>query len=122
MLPVITLAVYALAVARVTRLVAADKLTERPRSAVIRWAYVRRYPACRTGTREERNQALLLMLKTADQPLLAYLITCRWCLSIWVAAAATPLIAWHPASPWLFWPAFALAASHLTGLLAKLEG
>lgn len=122
MLPVITLVVYVLAIARVTRLVTTDKLSERLRTAVIRWAYVRKYPACRIGTRGMRAEALRLMVNTGEQPMLAYLITCRWCMSIWVAAAATPLIVWYGTSRPLFWVAFALAASHLTGLLAKLEG
>lgn len=97
----IELVVVAFAVARLTRLVCADKITEPVRNAA-----ARRLP---------------------DGSLVVYLLFCRWCMSMWVAL---PLAAmWWVASPlprwsdrwWLDVPAAALALSHVTGLLVRAE-
>lgn len=83
-----------LAVARVTRLINEDVIFDRPRSWVVLHA---------PGKVE-------------------YLITCPWCVSVWVGAAAAPLVyLWH-----CTWPVqiglLALAASYVTGLLALFSG
>ncbi|TDB79622.1 hypothetical protein [Micromonospora sp. KC721] len=97
----IEIAVVLLFVARVARLIVADEITRRPREAI-----VRRLP--------EGNA-------------FAYLLFCRWCLSVWVAA---PVAAgwWHlsdvPRWTGLWWvdvPTAALALSHATGLLVRAE-
>lgn len=49
----------------------------------------------------------------------SYLAECPWCMSVWIAAAATALACRYvniPA-PWLTW----LAASAITGLVSSLE-
>lgn len=94
---VITLAavVTVLAVARLTRLVTSDYLLAGPRARLIR----------RLGTESK----------------LSYLLTCPWCMSMWVAAPVVLTAYWHGTSPWYLIPAGALAASHVTGLLARLE-
>ena len=86
----ITLAVIALATARLTRLVTTDKITETPRNALVRW--------------------LGAESKTA------YLIHCDWCSSIYTGAGVTALVWWQPQTVWI---AVALAASHVTGYLAS---
>ncbi|WP_282775879.1 hypothetical protein [Nocardia sp. CC201C] len=85
------------AIARLTRLVTDDYLTRGLRVFVIR----------RTG---------------ADS-ILTYLVTCAWCLSVWVAAAVFALAYFHGGEPWFIWPAAALTASWLYGLAAThLDG
>lgn len=86
----ITLAVIALATARLTRLVTTDKITETPRNALVR--------------------------KLGAESKIAYLLVCDWCSSIYVAPAVTALVWWQPAA---VWGAAALAASHITGYLAS---
>lgn len=92
------LALTLLAVARVTRLITSDRITERPRNFLLR-----KFLA--------RNQ----------ESLTAYLMVCSWCSSVYVGAAA--------AGAWYVWGdtmcyqavALALAASHVTGVLASRE-
>jgi hypothetical protein len=109
MLPVVIVLVYALAVARVTRLITEDVLTERPREAIQDWAWRCRYGRLAPDARADR----------APAPKIAYLVSCPWCASIYVAALAAPVAYFWGESPWLFVPALALAFSHVTGLLAK---
>lgn len=53
---------------------------------------------------------------------IVYLIQCPWCLSIWVAAAAAPVVyLWH--DTWAVQiPLLGLTASYLTGLLEQGSG
>lgn len=97
----IEIVVMLLVVARVTRLIVADEITRRPREAVVR--------------------------QLPKGSPLAYLLFCRWCLSVWIA---TPVAAgwWHlsEVSRWsgLWWvdvPTVALALSYATGLLVRAE-
>ncbi len=92
----LVLAITALAVARVTRLVTDDYLLAEPRARTIQWL--------------------------GEESKLAYLLTCPWCVSIYIAAAAAPAADWAGHSPWYLIPATALALSHVTGLLAQLGG
>lgn len=66
MAELITFAVYVLATARMVRLISKDKLTTR-----IRGWWLKRWPETR---------------------LLGYLITCVWCLSVWLAVV--PGVSW----------------------------
>lgn len=94
-------AVVLFAVARITRLITADEITRTARQAAVR--------------------AL-----PAGSPI-AYLLLCRWCMSIWVALPAAAL--WRAASDmpawsgrwWIDVPAVALALSYATGLLVRAE-
>lgn len=95
----ISLILAALATARVTRLVTGDKLTERPRL----WALTH------------------VVRRRGDESLLAYLITCPWCVSVY---AGTGLAAgwwlWGE-SRWFTAAVAALAFSYATGWLASRE-
>lgn len=91
--------VYALAVARLTGLLQADKLTEPGRLAVLR-----RLDEDRAAHRG-----------------LAYLMDCPWCMSIWLGGATAVLTWWHGANPVLFIPAAGLALSQVTGMIAPLH-
>lgn len=97
----LTLALTMLAVARVTRLISADRVTERPRNAFARWAVARS--------------------KADDGGLLAYLVFCPWCISVYTGAAGAA--AWYAWGDTRIFTAavLALAASHVAGMLAGLE-
>lgn len=110
-LPVWMWVVYALAVARLTGLVALDEIT-RP----IREALVSRLDATR---RTHRSLAYLLGGYTGEEegdgP-----DGCPWCLSIWVAAATAPVAWWWGDHPAAAVPMIALAVSQLAGMTASI--
>ncbi|MCX0246421.1 hypothetical protein [Streptomyces drozdowiczii] len=84
-----------LAAARLTRLVTRDRITQAPRE----WA-LRRLP---------------------DGHLLAYLVMCDWCVSVYVGAVtATAWVVWGDERLFIGITA-ALAMSHVTGWLAARE-
>lgn len=116
----VDLAVDALAVARLTRLVVADTITTGPRDAVIRWAYARAGRAGELGDREEWASPAEVVNLDRHPPKLARLITCPWCAGVWVGAGvvvvrAVAPRAWRPV-------ARMLAVSEAAGLLAGWEG
>lgn len=89
--------VYVLAVARVTGLVTADEITATPRDRL-----VAHLPPNRLGEALE------------------YLVTCPWCVSIWVAALTAPLVWLWGDTAWVQVPLVALAASQVAGMVAPL--
>jgi hypothetical protein len=99
MTQVTTLILAALATARITRLVTTDRLTLAPR----RWLLRR------------------LTDRYGDESVLAYLIVCDWCVSVYAAAGVTG--AWVKAGDtlWFQAPAAALALSYAAGWLASKE-
>lgn len=99
--PTAWLAVDALAVYRLTRAAVKDKITERPR----RWA----------ATLPDRYEGPL----AAPAPLLAYLASCPWCASVWVAAAVVALTVFAPL--WWSYAATGLALAAVSGWLSDRE-
>lgn len=99
MTPVL-LAVYALAVARVTGLIVNDAIFDAPRDALMVWL-------------DDRP-------KTAGS-FVAALIGCPWCVSIWVGAVAAPLVWFFGDSPFMIIPALMLAFSQVTGMVAGVN-
>jgi hypothetical protein len=91
-------AIYLLAFARLIVLITSDMITERPRDAVV------------------------TALKERHHNMLAYMLLCPWCVSIWLAIIAAPIIYAYGDSPWLFVPALALALSAAAGALARVKG
>ena len=98
-MPAVLLIVYALAVARLTKLINSDRITKAPRERLIR--------------------------RLPEGSLLAYLIVCPWCVSIWIGALAAPVTWWWGgletdlAPWWIGVPALALAYSGFTGYLSQ---
>jgi hypothetical protein len=90
--------VYLLAFARLIVLLTGDFITARPRDAFV------------TALKERKHHTL------------AYLFLCPWCLSIWLAIPAAPIIYAYGNSPWLFVPALGLALSAAAGSLARVKG
>lgn len=97
---VTTLILAALAVARLTRMVTTDRITQAPRERLLRY----------------------LISKYSEDALVVYLIICDWCVSVYVAAGVTA--AWILAGDtlWFQAPAAALALSYVAGFLASKEG
>ena len=91
-------AVYLLAFARLVVLLTMDMITARPRDAVVE------------------------ALKERGHKMLAYMLLCPWCISIWLAIPAAPIIYAYANSPWLFVPALAMALSAAAGALARVKG
>lgn len=90
-----------LAIARLTRIVTDDAIAEPFRAWVIRHR-----PAPTDG---------------GDEDPLVYLVHCRWCTSIWIAfPAAAAFYFWHDTAAVQI-VVLALAASHVSGLIAHAE-
>ena len=99
-LPVwLQIAIYALAVARVTGLIVTDTITEGARDALIGWL-------------DDRPRTLGAFI--------ADLIQCPWCAGMWVSLVAAPLVWSWGDSPALLIPALALAFSQVTGMTSNL--
>jgi hypothetical protein len=86
------LTLVALSTYRLTRLITADRLTQRIRE----WAIAR-------------------------GEMIGYLATCDWCLSIWIAPVPSVLALIYPSNRLLLGALVALSASALTGLIAATE-
>jgi len=89
---------YLVAFARLVILITADMITARPREAIVE------------------------ALKERHHNMLAYMLLCPWCVSIWLAIPAAPIIYAYGDSPWLFVPALGLALSAAAGALARVKG
>lgn len=96
LLGVVALALYVLAVARVTRLITEDVITEPLRLHIER--------------------------RFGGESMVAYLFSCAWCMSLWVALVTAWAVVDLAGLPTWLWAPLALAASHLTGLLASMGG
>jgi len=96
----LTVLVTVLAIARVTRLLTTDRILDQPRIALM-----------------ER-----FISKAGDESLAAYLVSCPWCISMYVGAAgAGAWWAWGTNTAYLA-VTLALAASYVTGWLSSHEG
>jgi hypothetical protein len=91
-------AIYLLAFARMVLIITSDVITRKPRQRMI-------------DALEERGH-----------PMAAYLLTCPWCVSIWLAIPAAPIIYAYGQHWWLFVPALVLALSAASGWLARVKG
>lgn len=102
-----------LAVARLTRLVTEDVIFQPFRRFVIRH---RPAPPAELKLPDAPEQDA-----PRDEDWLVYLVHCRWCSSVWIAAAVTPVVYNWPTVWWVQIPLLALAASLVAGLAAGLE-
>lgn len=94
LLTIVTGGLWVLSLARVTRLIVADKLTDFLRI----WAYRRSKGA---------------------ETYLTYFLQCPWCVSMWLGFA-TAWVVWLPgALPGYLYPLLALAASYVVGIFAS---
>lgn len=70
----------------------------------------------------DQRDAFVTALKDRGHNRLAYLFLCPWCLSIWLAIPAAPIIYAYGQHWWLFVPALVLALSGAAGALARVKG
>lgn len=95
----LSLAVMALAVARVTGLIVNDSITEPLRDRLLVWL-------------DDRPATLGNALAT--------LIQCPWCTGMWLSFIAAPLTCWVLGLSWLLVLPLALAFSQVTGMIAGI--
>lgn len=95
----VTLAIYILAIARVTGLVTQDTITEEIRNRIIQ-------------SLDDRPKTL------GDY--LATLITCSWCAGMWVSAIVVPIAYFHHSNTAMLLPALVLAVSQAVGMSAQV--
>lgn len=91
----VTLALVALATARLTRLVTTDTITEPLRVWVVG--------------------------KLGEDSKLSYLMMCSWCMSLWVGAGVAGSAYLFGGNRWYGFALLALSASYVTGWLAGRE-
>lgn len=116
----IELALDAAAAYRLTRLVTADVILDRPRAYVIRTAYSWRDGGLHSGESDEHP--LYWNEKATDDdeaPKLAELVVCRWCVGVWISGFVVTARRYYPG----IWDPIArvLATSAAAALLARLE-
>jgi Protein of unknown function (DUF1360) len=101
--PAVVIFVYALAAMRVTGLITADAVTAPLRTRLTEWLIPEDAPRMVPWRRE-----------------LAFLITCAWCVSIYVGVVAA--VVWYTVgnTPLLLVIAVALAFSQLTGMFSDV--
>lgn len=68
------------------------------------------------------RDAFITALKERGHNKLAYLFLCPWCLSIWLAIPAAPIIYAYGQHWWLYVPAMIPALSGAAGVLARVKG
>lgn len=74
---------------RLTRLATADTITARPRDALVRLSYSSVYGEDDADDWEEANPHDSWSdraMHDPEAPALATLVTCRWCMGVWIAA------------------------------------
>jgi len=104
-----------LAVHRLTRLATKDSITSPWRSRLIAAAYGSPDAARREADHEEDWHRKLAL--DDNPPKLAELLTCRWCMSVWIAGAV--MLVRHT-RPWRVLR-YLLALSSASTLLAQIE-
>jgi hypothetical protein len=93
------LVIYFLAAARLTGMIVDDVLFDAPRDALLGW------------------------LDPTPRSLGSYiakLVTCQWCMAVWVCAAVVPLAWLFGHSPYLLIPATVLAFAQLVGMTSQI--
>jgi hypothetical protein len=126
--PVILFLVDALATFRLTRLVVEDQITAYQRAKVIEGAYRRAGEmgnACRIATETGHDVFtpdawVDVVANDPDPPKLAYLVTCPWCSSAYIAVGVVVLRRLFPR--WWGPVAEGLALSAAAGLLSESVG
>lgn len=100
------------AVTRLTRMLTDDVIGQPLRRFVIKHRPAP--PALTEGDLPDKDQP-------ADEDWLVYLVHCRWCSSIWISAAVTPVVWLWPDRWFIQIPLIALTASLAAGLSGRLE-
>lgn len=116
---VLYLAIYVLAVMRLTRLINADKIADFLRlypASKVRAATVRKYEAMRADLDAHVERAEAAERRWAG---VLEFIQCPWCVGWWIALLTAPAPVWAIGWTWWVVPGVALACSHLVGICAR---
>lgn len=113
------LAIYVLAVARLTRLINADTILDRPRVAIAAKAHdYQNILAARRAT-EDAPKTIAYWEGCARRWSTAlYFVQCPWCVGLWLTLATAWIPLWYSCNPVARYVGVALAASHLIGVFA----
>lgn len=84
---------WVLALARLTRLVVKDRITEIFRETVF--------------------------AKYGEESLLGYFLICPWCMSVWFGVFTAPYLIWITGISWWTYPIIVAAGSYVVGLSAE---
>ena len=98
------------ATARLTRLIGRDSIT----------FFFRDWLAARGEDSRDKRAAKGRRMKSLPERFFTFvedMVTCPWCLSVWVSAPVAVLAWLYGETVWFVVPAIALTASHLTGLV-----
>lgn len=117
---VVAVAVWALAVARVVRLVNLDVVFDPVRVWVARRAASAGVAAGEWERAGMVKTAVDARRREARWNLLAYYLGCPWCVGLWVAAGSAWIPLWHAGNPVARYVGIVLAGSLVVGLLARL--
>jgi hypothetical protein len=116
---ILVLTIYTLAVARLTRLINADTILDKPRVWLAGRSQTAVLVAQEAETHGQTERERVSRAAARRWATAVYFVQCPWCVGMWVALAAAylpvRLIGW----PWWSVIPVALAASHLVGLSAR---
>lgn len=112
---VLVLIVYALALMRLTRLINADTILDRPRL----WIAGKGREHQQFAMREDGDVAKHHYLQMRRWNTLLYFVQCPWCVGMWLSFATVWLPLWFSDNAVVRYVGIALAASHLIGVCAR---
>lgn len=115
---VLVLVVYALALARMTRLVNSDKITDFLRLYPAGKAREARLVADEAAAHGQTERARVFHAKMARWNLVVYYVQCPWCVGLWLTLASAWVPLFYPTNVVAVYLGVALAASHLIGVMS----
>ncbi|AEJ94577.1 hypothetical protein FDI63_gp007 [Mycobacterium phage ChrisnMich] len=116
---VLVLVVYALAVMRLTRLINADTILDRPRLAIAGKAREARLVMLEARAHGQEARAQLYQRRMVRWNTLMYFVQCPWCVGMWLALGTAWVPLYFHTNPVAQYLGVALAVSHLIGVCAR---
>ena len=115
----LVLVIYALAVARITRLINADTILDRPRVWIAGKARGALLVAREAAAHGQLERERLFVATARRWQTLMYFVQCPWCVGMWMALLTAWLPVWILGWPWWTLIPLGLAVSHLVGISAR---
>ena len=116
---VLVLVVYALAIMRLTRLINADTILDRPRLAIAGKAREAMLAANEARAHGQLTRAELYQRRQVRWNTLMYFVQCPWCVGMWLAFGSAWVPLYFHTNPVAQYVGVALAVSHLIGVFAR---
>jgi uncharacterized protein DUF1360 len=116
---VIVAVVYALALMRLTRLINADTILDRPRLAIITRARASQMDANEARALGQTVRVKLLESRAHRWATVMYFVQCPWCVGMWLALGSAWMPLYFHHNPVVAYLGVALAVSHLIGVCAR---